>query len=248
MEPVVESDWFREELSRRQRAEELYRKINSNERLQQLMSQATSGATDAVYYPGDQVLFKEKDKYKWSGPAQVTNVLENKIRMIVGRFEKTVPLIDVAHLKENKSVVRTNQINDDDEKKTETLKKNYVEDWKHDEDIPAGCQLENQKNIRPKLHDQIEFTEKGCLRTGKVKRVGKSNGKDKKQCWVQEEDKENSYDFLQEIEHWRKVGNKVTIDGGSEENRSTAMKDKEAVGVFHLKSWDDFYLFCSTYL
>ena len=57
MEPVVESDWFREELSRRQRAEELYRKIDSNERLQKLMSQATSGATDAVYYPGDQVLF-----------------------------------------------------------------------------------------------------------------------------------------------------------------------------------------------
>ena len=176
----MESDWFREELSRRQRAEELYRKIDSNERLQQLMSQATSGATDAVYYPGDQVLFKEKDKYKWSGPAQVTNVLENKIRMIVGRFEKTVPLIDVAHLKENKSVVRTNQINDDDEKKTKTLKENDVEDWKHDEDIPAGWQLENQRHIRPKLHDQIEFTVKGCLRTGKVKSVGKSNGKDKK--------------------------------------------------------------------
>ena len=41
------------------------------------MSQATSGATDAVYYPGNQVLFKEKDKSKWSGPAQVTNVIGN---------------------------------------------------------------------------------------------------------------------------------------------------------------------------
>ena len=223
------------------------------------MSQATSGATDAVYYPGDQVLFKEKDKSKWSGPAQVTNVLGNKIRMIFDGFERTVPSIDVAHFKEKKSVVRTNQINDDHEKRTKTLKENdvedwkheedlpagwqenNVEDWKHDEDIPAGWQLENQKNIRPKLHDQIEFTVKGCLRTGKVKRVGKSNGKDKNRCWVQEEDKENSYDFLQEVEHWRKVGNKVTFDGGSEENQSTAMKDNEDVGVFHLKIWDDFH-------
>ena len=76
MAPVIESDWFREELSKRQRAEELYRKIDSNERLQKLMSQNTS----AVYFPGNLVLFKEKEKSKWLGPAKVTNVDGNKIR------------------------------------------------------------------------------------------------------------------------------------------------------------------------
>ena len=60
MEPVMESDWFRLELANRQKAEDLYRKIDSNERLQKLMAQQTSGATNAVYNPGDEVLFKEK--------------------------------------------------------------------------------------------------------------------------------------------------------------------------------------------
>ena len=79
LEPVVESDSFREELTKRQRAEELYRKIDSNERLQKLMAQKTSGASNV---PGDEVLFKEQNKSKWSGPAKVTDVIGNKVRMI----------------------------------------------------------------------------------------------------------------------------------------------------------------------
>ena len=64
MAPVIESDWFGEELYKRQRTEELYRKIDSNERLQKLMSQNTSGASDAVYFPGDLDLFKEKSRIR----------------------------------------------------------------------------------------------------------------------------------------------------------------------------------------
>ena len=52
MEPVAKSDWFRLELANQQKAEDLYRKIDSNERLQKLMAQQTSGATNAVYNPG----------------------------------------------------------------------------------------------------------------------------------------------------------------------------------------------------
>ena len=78
LEPVVESDWFRMEILNRQKAEELYRKVDSNERLQKLMSQRATGDTDAVYYPGDEVIFKEKDKSKWSGPAKVTDIVETK--------------------------------------------------------------------------------------------------------------------------------------------------------------------------
>ena len=53
-------DWFRTELTNRQRAEELYRSIDSNERLQKLMAQRTSSAVDSIYNPGAEVLIKEK--------------------------------------------------------------------------------------------------------------------------------------------------------------------------------------------
>jgi hypothetical protein len=240
MEPIVESDWFRQELSRRQRAEELYRQIDSNKRLQKLMTQATSGATDAVYVPGDEVFFKEKDKSKWSGPAEVTNVIGNKIRMIYGGFERTVFSIDVAHSKEKKTVVQADETNDIKDKEPMTFKENNIQDWEHNENLPADWQLKNQRNIRPKLHDKVEFTVKGCLKAGRVRRVGKSSGNDKYRCWVQEGNKENSYDFLKEVENWRKVKNEVTFDKESEEARNTARNDRDDIGIFHLKSWDSF--------
>ena len=52
MHPIL-SDWFRQELYNRQKAEDLNRIIDRNERLQKLMSRKTTGATDAVYKPGD---------------------------------------------------------------------------------------------------------------------------------------------------------------------------------------------------
>ena len=54
------------------------------------MAQRTYQASDAVYFPGDEVLFKEKGKSRWSGPAKVTSVDGNKIRMVFGGFERTI--------------------------------------------------------------------------------------------------------------------------------------------------------------
>ena len=73
-------------MSKRQKAEAIYRKVDSNERLQNLMTQRLTGAAVAIYYPGDEVLFKEKDKSKWGGPAKVTNFVGNKVRMIFGGY------------------------------------------------------------------------------------------------------------------------------------------------------------------
>ena len=159
MEPVVELDWFRQELYNRQKAEDLYRKIDSNERLQKLMSQKTTGATDAVYKPGDEVLFKEKDKSRWSGPAKVTDVLGNKIRMIFGGYERTVSTIDVMHFKEETNIIKENEPTESIHKHKETKNKSVdtAEDWQDHEDLPHGWQMETSRNIRPKLHDHIEF-------------------------------------------------------------------------------------------
>ena len=167
------------------------------------MTQRATGAADAVYYPGDEVLFKEKDKSKWSGPAKVTNVVGNKIRMIFGGYERTVSSIDVAHFKEEKTIVQTNEA---DRKTTETQTENNVnnEGWQPKTNLPADWQLQNNKDLRPKLNDEIEFIVGGCQRAGRVTQVGKKKGKDQNRCWVQEKDTESNFDFVNEVEHWRR--------------------------------------------
>ena len=67
MKPVVENDKLRTEHINRRKAEELYRQIDSNERIKKSLSQRTYGYGDSK--EGDMVLFKEKGKHRWSGPA-----------------------------------------------------------------------------------------------------------------------------------------------------------------------------------
>ena len=239
MEPVIESDWFRQEISSRQRAEEIYRNADSNERLQKLMAQRTSGATDAVYLPGDDVLFKEKDKSRWTGPAKVTNVTGNKVRMIFGGFERTVPSIDVAHFKNERTIVESNET---ETNSVQEGQKNNIEadpGWQKDSDLPDGWMLKNNRNIRPKLNDRIEFIVNGFLMDGRVTRVGKKSGRDKYRCWIKEDESEaeSSYDFNTEVEHWRKLAKEVSFKGPAKQSNSTAAKDQEQVGVLHLKNW-----------
>ena len=58
MEPVTESDSFRRGFVNRQIAEELYRKVDANERLQKALAQNAQGYSDHKYYEGYDVLFK----------------------------------------------------------------------------------------------------------------------------------------------------------------------------------------------
>ena len=64
MELVTESDNFRSEIIDRQRAEDLFRKVDNNERFQN-----TNGYVDEKYFEGDLVLFKEMIKF--AGQAQL---------------------------------------------------------------------------------------------------------------------------------------------------------------------------------
>ena len=57
---------------------------------------------------------------------------------------------------------------------------------------------------------------------GVVTKVGKKSGKDKNQCWIEDDHNENSYDF---------------VTGNPRKLSSTAIKDKEDIGILHPKSW-----------
>ena len=69
MEAVVESDVFRRELINRQRSEDLYRKLDANERIRKALAQQTYGYNDQKYSEGELVIFKENGKDRWTGPA-----------------------------------------------------------------------------------------------------------------------------------------------------------------------------------
>ena len=61
MEPIIESEVFRREFVNRHRAEETYRSVDANERLQKILKQQTYGYLDTQYNVGDSVYFKEED-------------------------------------------------------------------------------------------------------------------------------------------------------------------------------------------
>ena len=68
----------------------------------------------------------------------------------------------------------------------------------------------------------------------------KKSGKDKNRCWIEEDKHEKSYDFINEVECWRKVGTTRKVAFDNELEKSTAAKDKEDIGVLHMKSWCTF--------
>ena len=131
--------------------------------------------------------------------------------MIYGGYERTVHLVDEAHFKNEKTVVRTNKSNENKDTKTQTLENENAEDLQTEVVLLTDWQLKNNRRTRPKLHDNIEFTVDGFLRAGQVKRVGKVNGKDKNRCWIKEGDVETSYGFINDIEHWRTMKKNETF-------------------------------------
>ena len=104
MEPVSESEAFKRELVTRQKAEELFRKIECNDRIQKCLAQRTYGYNDNVYNNGDEVLFKENDKSRWSGPAKVTGTEGSKVRIIHAGHARTVPSCRVIPLNSDKVI------------------------------------------------------------------------------------------------------------------------------------------------
>ena len=77
----------------------------------------------------------------------------------------------------------------------------------------------------------------GCQRAGRVTKVGKKNGKDQNRCWVQEKDTESNFDFVNEVEHWRKLNKNVTFKEDSHKTSNTAVKDDEEIGILHSQNW-----------
>ena len=200
MEPVTVIDSFRNEFVNRQKSEELYRKVDANERIQKALAQNTQGYSGRRYSEGELVLFKEDGKSRWSGPAHVTGMEGSKVRLVQAGYDRTVPACRNMPYKDDRFVVDENV--EDEENPVEQA--NMADDESIG-DMPDTnsdrIELENivdaidaindedeamNKDVRPKLHSRIAFKVIGDdeWKTGKVFAVGKKQGNQKFLCWI----------------------------------------------------------------
>ena len=91
LEPVCESDEVRRQFAYRLEAENIFRKVDTNERIKKAIAQQTHGYNNQKYSEGDEFFFKEEGKDKWSGPAKVTGQEGSKVRIIHAGYDRTVP-------------------------------------------------------------------------------------------------------------------------------------------------------------
>lgn len=113
MEPITESDKFRKQFIQRQQFEDEYRKIDSSERIQKAMAQRVYGYVDQQYEHGEEVLFKEEGKEKWSGPGKVIGVVDNKVKIMHMGYGRIVPTCRVMPYKSKRYIIEENDNQDE---------------------------------------------------------------------------------------------------------------------------------------
>ena len=243
MEPAIESDAVRKLLSYRQQAEEIYRKVDSSERLQKAMAQQTYGYQDEVYQPGDSVFYKEEGKDRWAGPAKVTGVEGNKVRVIHSGYDRTVPKCRVMPTEVRKDVVIDEAADDEEADKDEEEDKcENIESDKASNKETGDNEFETNKiEVRPKRHNEIKYTFNGQTHKGKVIKVGKPNGKDKFRCWIKKNDGSiDNLDFNKDVTSWKVVKNVNIVEEPIEDTKDEeASKENDHLGIFFLVNKKD---------
>ena len=236
MEPIVYSDSFRRDFIYRQKAEDLFRKFDSNQRIQKALAQRCYGYSDTKYIEGDLVLFKEEGIDRWSGPGKVTRMEGSKVRLVHSGFDRTVPSCRVIPFEDTKEIIEAEDISTDEAHDWSNDKPDAISEAPNSSDI---IESEEQVDNRPKLHKEILFKVHGDVswQNGKVVKVGKKTGKDRFRAWVTNDNGVSvSYDFLTDVDTWkyRKVNFKG-VEETTNDEKSTARTDPTPTGVWLLQ-------------
>jgi hypothetical protein len=252
MEPAIESEAVRKLILYRQKAEEIYRRVDSNERIQKSLAQQTYGYQDSTYEPGDSVLFKEEGKDRWAGPAKVIGVEGNKVRVIHSGYDRTVPKCRVMPAEAKRAIINEEVEKDLIEEVTKEAI-NEIENEKSDKVGTVGTEKEvsieeskptefdkHKLEVRPKRNQEIEYTVDRKTSAGKVIKVGKPNGKDRFRCCIKNKDGTTiSLDFHEDVDSWRSI-KKVAFEE-DEENyniKNNKIIENDHLGVYFLKNQD----------
>ena len=77
----------------------------------------------------------------------------------------------------------------------------------------------------------FSFVVKGKLKHGLVIQVGKNGGRNQRRCWIKDEERTESFDFVDEVDSWR-----VVQRPQSAQRMDVKSKENEQLGVFFLKN------------
>ena len=206
------------------------------------MAQRTYGYSDNKYLEGNLVLFKENDKGRWSGPAKVTGMEGNKVRIIHAGYDRTVPTCRVMPFEDEREVVEDDAVVE--EEICNTAREDDMTENEMDNDLAGPLDpdnLETNREVRPKRNRKIIYKIPGdnAWRTGKVSAIGKRAGKERFRCWIKSEGTESSYDFSKDIASWKYCGVDFTEESKKEQDTSKVVTEVLYAGVTLLKNKDN---------
>ena len=75
--------------------------MDADDRIQKILAQRSYGYRDQRYSEGEQVLFKETDIGRWSGPSKVTGMEGSKVRIIHAGYDRIVSACNVREEQED---------------------------------------------------------------------------------------------------------------------------------------------------
>lgn len=227
-------------LNRLNNARRDFQIADSSNRLKKALSVNGSKFLEKSYQPGETVYFWDQDTSQWSGPAKILAQDSRVVFIKIGGYRRSVPTCRVIPLGEhfnldfnnknidsnvvsnaeiistndNISIIDTEREKDDDREAPPKEKPEITITDDYNEDTTAKT---NHK-LRPKKGATVRFRLNDDWRTGKVKSVGKKEGKHQNTCWI--EDKEGSVEAInfERIDEWQVEENKVYFS-------STVMRD-----------------------
>ena len=209
-------------------ARETMVKADHSDRIERALKQKqVPSYMDTVFERGNNVLFLDKDD-KWTGPAEVEAV---DGATLVLKYNGNVRHVHKcrAQMENKDELVASDEEDSNDESENDTTEDEDTEE----SNVAASDEFdENIERIqkRPTKGSSIRYKtfEDEEWKHGKVKAVGKKEGKNENRCWIENENEVNDYDFIEDIEKW---GYQKTLTFGQNTIRNFDKEDAVSKSV-----------------
>ena len=232
-------DYIAKILNRHQRTRQHYIQVDTDERLKKMINSRHREYNDFHFQPGEKVLVKDVDKQVWD-EVKVHNHDGNIVvcqkpngRLISASITRVRPIHEKTTVQEQTRTVQEQPTIVQEQSRIVQEQPETVQEQSttvREQPRTILRQEEVQTTVRPRRGAKIKFQlkdEEGEFQ-GKVTQVGKASGKDKNRCWIRDEDnKERSFDFAQDVKEWENVHLVHFTEEVSDKETPEVMKKKD---------------------
>ena len=86
----IEKDAIRQQMVQRVKAEDMYRQYEESDKIKRFLAQKARAYEDYSFREGEEFIYKEDGKTKWSGPAKIISIDNIKIKVSHDGYARTV--------------------------------------------------------------------------------------------------------------------------------------------------------------